>query len=883
MANQTIKFSLTAIEARDLLSGDSNGLSDPYFQIPKQQRGVIDLPKKKNRTKTIMKTLNPVWNHTFEMEYNPQACNKLLVEVYDYDYIGKDDHLGTGEIPLDWMSSGQRDLYEEWIPLKITKIDKKTKLSQTTQKGSVHVKLQVKFRPGQQPVGQPPMGQAPYQPPPMGQQPYQPPPSGQPPYQPPPMGQQPYQPPPSGQPPYQPPPSGQPPYQPPPNGSSSVQSPPLVKPNLKPVGSTSVQSPPLVKPNLKPVGSTSVQSPPLVKPNLKPVGSTSVQSPPLVKPNLKPVGSTSVQSPPLVKPNLKPVPGQPQAQYSQPPTQPPVSQPPVSQPPAQYSQPPPQSPMGQPPAQYPNQYGQPPVQPPLAGQPPAQYPNQYSQPPPAQPGLNRMGTLAPQPMPNQFPPKPQLHRPQTFQEPSYRPPMQPPGAQPYPYGAPPMQHTAMPPQPYAQPHAPYYPPQYSQPPLSHSMMPMARPMSAQVPSPMGGVNIIPPRLPPGVNFISNFRRGDELQPGSWIPVREPTVLVGLGWDFTGYETFDLDASVTGFDFQFNVVDTIYFNHKKGLNGSVIHFGDNLTGEGEGDDEVIKVILSQVPRSVQYLAVTINSFKKNSLIRARSAYIRIFTHMYHIGKYTLRRTKDCIGLLLGVFERSPDPYVWYFRVMADPIKGNKVTLSFEDIKALLGGYSIYNFVQKRVHHPLPGEPLIEFNRWIKLPNRFMYIGLGWNIQQGANYDLDASIITFDRMNMPLEFIYHRNLQSFNGAIIHYGDNRTGLGEGDDEVLSIDFGRVDPNAFTMVAVVNSFKGNSMLQVYDAFIRIYDTQKFIGVHVLNKCPDCIGLCLGIFKKGMDGIWSFCAVKDPVSGIECTQSVNDLKFVLGKHPYKP
>ena len=166
---------------------------------------------------------------------------------------------------------------------------------------------------------------------------------------------------------------------------------------------------------------------------------------------------------------------------------------------------------------------------------------------------------------------------------------------------------------------------------------------------------------------------------------------------------------------------------------------------------------------------------------------------------------------------------------------------------------------------------------------MYIGLGWNIQQGANYDLDASIITFDRMNMPLEFIYHRNLQSFNGAIIHYGDNRTGLGEGDDEVLSIDFGRVDPNAFTMVAVVNSFKGNSMLQVHDAFIRIYDTQKFIGVHVLNKCPDCIGLCLGIFKKGMDGIWSFCAVKDPVSGIECTQSVNDLKFVLDKHPYKP
>ena len=635
MTNQNIKFSLMAIEAKDLLASDSNGFSDPYFKVPHRQPGVVDIPGKKNKTKTIKKTLNPVWNHTFEMEYNPQACNKLLVEVYDYDYIGKDDHLGTGEIPLDWMSSGQRDIFEEWIPLKITKKDKKTKLPQTIQKGSVHVKLQVKFRPGQAPMGQPPMGQVPYQPPPSGQPPYQPPPSGQPPYQPPPSGQPPHQPPPSGQPPYQPPPSGQPPYQPPPSGQPPYKPPP------------------------------SGQSP--------------VQSPPLVKPNLKPVGSIPVQSPPLVNPNLKPVPGQPPSQYSQPPTQPPVVQPP-----AQYSQLPPQSPMGQPPSQYPNQYSQPP------GQPPAQYPNQYSQPPPAQPFLNRMATMGAQPMLNK-PPRPQLLRPQTFQEPSYRP-MQPPGAQPYPYGVPPVQRSAMPPQPYAQPHAPYYPPQYSQPPLAHSMMPLARPMTAQVmPSPMGVPNIVAPRLPPGVNFISNFRRGDELQPGSWIPVSEPTVLVGLGWDFTGSETFDLDASVTGFDFQLNVVDTIYFNHKRGLNGSVIHFGDNTTGEGAGDDEVIKIILHQVPRSVQYLAVTINSFKKNSLIRARSAYIRLFTNMYHIGKYTLRRTKDCIGLLLGIFERSQDPYVWYFRVMADPIRGNKVTLSYEDIKALLGGYSIYNVI------------------------------------------------------------------------------------------------------------------------------------------------------------------------------------------------
>jgi calcineurin-like phosphoesterase family protein len=74
------------------------------------------------------------------------------------------------------------------------------------------------------------------------------------------------------------------------------------------------------------------------------------------------------------------------------------------------------------------------------------------------------------------------------------------------------------------------------------------------------------------------------------------------------------------------------------------------------------------------------------------------------------------------------------------------LSYEDIKTLLGGYTMRNIdMVNRVHHPLPGEPVFEFNKWIRLNNRFTYVGLGWNIQQGFNYDLDASILCFNKMN------------------------------------------------------------------------------------------------------------------------------------------
>ena len=990
--NPNIKFSLTAIEAKDLMAGDSNGLSDPYFKIPHKQRGVIDLPKKTNRTKTIMKTLNPKWNHTFECEFNPQACNKLAIEVYDYDFIGKDDLLGTAEVNLQWMINGGQDTFEEWIPLKITVKDKKTKLSQVMQKGSVHIKLQVKHRPNQPPgmqpnqyqvpqMGQQPqyMGQQPHmqQPPYMGQQPQymgQQPHSQQPPYmgqqpqymgqqphsqQPPYMGQQPQymgQPPHMQQPPYmsqqpqymgQPPHSQQPPYmQQPPSMQQSqyIQQPPMGQPpNTYPsMGPQSNMQPPIGQ---QPLQQNTQNQPPLTTndpnplttndPNKPQLDINAQNVPPLTtndpnKPQLEP---NTQNQPPLTtndpnKPQLEPnaqnqPPLQPNTQNQQPlenqqgqqplenpqgqqpllnepgqqpllnaPGQPPIpnqpGQPPI---PNQPGQPPIPNQPGQPP--YPNQpgqppygqqpyqtqysqapYGQPPSQAPY-GQPPYNQPQYYSQVPYGQPPtaqqLHRSATYGQQPpnapLPGQ---KPTLMRPPTFQQPSLMPP--------------PAQRSMMPPA-YG-PHLPQpYPAQYSQPPLANPGMP--RPVTAPVGKvPMFGAQMsaVPMMgaMPPGVNIATSHMRGAPLQPGTWIPVREPDVMVGLGWDFTGRETFDLDASVTGFDSMFNLVDTIYFNHKKGLSGSVIHFGDNTTGEGEGDDEVIQIILHRVPMNVRYLAVTINSFKKNSLIRARSAFIRLYTRTYHIGKYLLTRTKDCIGLLLGVFERSQDPYMWYFRVMADPIKGNKVTLSIDDIKELLGAYSISKMAQRRIVHPLPGEPLIEFNKWIKLPNRFLYVGLGWNIQQGMNYDLDASIITFDKMNNLMEIIYHKNMQSYNSSILHYGDNRTGAGEGDDEVLSVDFAALNPNVFTMAVVVNSFKGNTMVHILDAFIRIYDAQRPIGVHVLNKCPDCIGLCLGIFRKDMNGVWSFCAIKEIVRGIVVTESVNDVMMLLGKYPLK-
>jgi tellurium resistance protein TerD len=94
------------------------------------------------------------------------------------------------------------------------------------------------------------------------------------------------------------------------------------------------------------------------------------------------------------------------------------------------------------------------------------------------------------------------------------------------------------------------------------------------------------------------------------------VLVGLGWDTRGTDgaDFDLDASLFMLANTGRVrsdSDFIFYNNLKSVDGSVEHTGDNLTGEGEGDDEAIKVALDRVPPDVDKLAVTVTIHEADS--------------------------------------------------------------------------------------------------------------------------------------------------------------------------------------------------------------------------------------------------------------------------------
>ncbi|QXE37029.1 TerD family protein [Streptomyces sp. GMY02] len=109
------------------------------------------------------------------------------------------------------------------------------------------------------------------------------------------------------------------------------------------------------------------------------------------------------------------------------------------------------------------------------------------------------------------------------------------------------------------------------------------------------------------------------------------VTVGLGWDVrtTTGSDFDLDASALLTNAEGKVAtdgNFVFFNNLRSPDGSVEHTGDNLTGEGEGDDEAIKVNLAAVPADVDKIVFPVSIYeaesRQQSFGQVRNAFIRV---------------------------------------------------------------------------------------------------------------------------------------------------------------------------------------------------------------------------------------------------------------------
>ena len=156
------------------------------------------------------------------------------------------------------------------------------------------------------------------------------------------------------------------------------------------------------------------------------------------------------------------------------------------------------------------------------------------------------------------------------------------------------------------------------------------------------------------------------------------MVVGLGWDTraTDGAAFDLDAV----GFVLNNAgkvradgDFIFFNNKQNAEGSVVHGGDNRTGDGDGDDETIIIDLSKMPADVEKVAVCVVIYdaegRKQNFGQVSRAYVRILNdaNQQEVARYDLSEDGSTeAAMIFGeVYRNGSD---WKFKAVGQGFKG-----------------------------------------------------------------------------------------------------------------------------------------------------------------------------------------------------------------------
>ena len=156
---------------------------------------------------------------------------------------------------------------------------------------------------------------------------------------------------------------------------------------------------------------------------------------------------------------------------------------------------------------------------------------------------------------------------------------------------------------------------------------------------------------------------------------------------------------------------------------------------------------------------------------------------------------------------------------------------------------------------------------------MAVGLGWNPRatDGQAFDLDAIAFLVNeagKVRADTDFIFFNNLKSADGSVEHTGDNRTGEGDGDDEVIKVDLSKVpaDVSKVVFCAVIydGQARNQNFGQVANPYIRIVNTQGGAEVARYDLSEDSsteTAMIFGELYKN-NGEWKFRAVGQGFAG---------------------
>lgn len=163
---------------------------------------------------------------------------------------------------------------------------------------------------------------------------------------------------------------------------------------------------------------------------------------------------------------------------------------------------------------------------------------------------------------------------------------------------------------------------------------------------------------------------------------------------------------------------------------------------------------------------------------------------------------------------------------------------------------------------------------------VHVGCGWDVKQGPgpDYDLDESVMLLNDQKKPIaNGVIYFNHKSAHG-VEHGGDNLTGAGEGDDEVIKIDLSKLPAECKEAVIFVNIYDAATRRQhfgmVNNAFVRVYDPKTQLELARYDLTEDFSGKD-GVIMSRLyrhNGEWKFQALGIPTKG--------DINMIVESYP---
>ncbi|MFI9615898.1 TerD family protein [Streptomyces sp. NPDC052023] len=222
------------------------------------------------------------------------------------------------------------------------------------------------------------------------------------------------------------------------------------------------------------------------------------------------------------------------------------------------------------------------------------------------------------------------------------------------------------------------PPSPMQPPVAPPA-PVMDPRIATPPAPTAPPATPPAPAAPGAGKINLDKGRVSLQKNQTVSLVKggrpllSQVKMGLGWEpaYRGRD-IDLDASVIAYGPQRNHIDSCYFGKLQIVGGAIKHSGDNLTGEGGGDDEVIMVDLGRLPQEVTGLVFTVNSFTGQKFTEVAKAYCRLIDAASgeELVRFDLTNAEAQTGVLMAKLIRQFSGE-WEMTALGDFVKARTV--------------------------------------------------------------------------------------------------------------------------------------------------------------------------------------------------------------------